>query len=277
MYLMPYDKKLVCPKETETVITNVGGEEVKAKIENGMPPSVAHRIRWYLRERGISQRELAERMGTISQGQISHCLLGRYTLTRERVDEICKALEITYEELMGEEIAEPMVNTCSDPETVEAEVNTCSEEIAEAAVEEVEETVEESEEESEEGKIDIYHEEFDEEVSATVNIAPMVEEEPTISQEMYVALCKQIEESLKRKSMADPYIRDGYFMRKEDTQSHPHQRLVDELKKAAETIIKNAESMIGTEKRLGDVMITIHLKQHEVPRINVDKDVYPEW
>lgn len=51
---------------------------------------------------------------------------------------------------------------------------------------------------------------------------------------------------------------------------------VEQLKTCAETIIKNAESIIGDEHYAGDMSVSIILKANEIPRIKVDKDIYPD-
>lgn len=52
--------------------------------------------------------------------------------------------------------------------------------------------------------------------------------------------------------------------------------LVNRLKECAETIIKNADSIIGKEKFVGGIIVSINLLPGEVPYVNVDKDIYPE-
>lgn len=52
--------------------------------------------------------------------------------------------------------------------------------------------------------------------------------------------------------------------------------LVNRLKECAETIIKNADSIIGKEKFVGGIKVSINLLPGEVPYVNVDKDIYPE-
>lgn len=54
-------------------------------------------------------------------------------------------------------------------------------------------------------------------------------------------------------------------------------RKVEALKKAAETIIRNAESIVGSENSLTDLTVTIYMRSGETPRINVDKDLNIEW
>lgn len=52
--------------------------------------------------------------------------------------------------------------------------------------------------------------------------------------------------------------------------------LVNRLRECAETIIKNADSIIGKEKFVGGIKVSINLIPGEVPYVNVDKDIYPE-
>lgn len=51
---------------------------------------------------------------------------------------------------------------------------------------------------------------------------------------------------------------------------------IEQLKACAETIIKNAESIIGDEHYAGDMSISIILKADAIPSIKVDKDIYPD-
>lgn len=52
--------------------------------------------------------------------------------------------------------------------------------------------------------------------------------------------------------------------------------LVNRLIECAETIIKNADSIVGKEKLVGGIKVSINLMPGEVPYVNVDKDIYPE-
>lgn len=51
---------------------------------------------------------------------------------------------------------------------------------------------------------------------------------------------------------------------------------IEQLKACAETIIKNAESIVGYEDYSGDMSISIILKADAIPSIKVDKDIYPD-
>ena len=55
-----------------------------------------------------------------------------------------------------------------------------------------------------------------------------------------------------------------------------NQEFIDNLKYAAESIIKNAESIVGTETYLDSVSVSIDLNWHEVPTVNVSRDFIPE-
>ena len=55
-----------------------------------------------------------------------------------------------------------------------------------------------------------------------------------------------------------------------------NQEMIDNLKHAAESLITNAESIIGTEKYLGPINISIDLNWREVPAITVSKEFAPE-
>jgi hypothetical protein len=52
---------------------------------------------------------------------------------------------------------------------------------------------------------------------------------------------------------------------------------ITNLKACAETIIRHAESIVGTEPFVKGLMVTIHLNPGEDPTINVDKDFSPEF
>lgn len=51
---------------------------------------------------------------------------------------------------------------------------------------------------------------------------------------------------------------------------------VSNLRACAECIIKNAESIVGTEKFQRGPRVTITLDISEAPNINIDKDIMPE-
>lgn len=59
-------------------------------------------------------------------------------------------------------------------------------------------------------------------------------------------------------------------MRKSDS------TLVEELKASAESIIKNADSIIGSEPYKRDIYVAITLKHDESPNISVEKNIVPE-
>ena len=61
---------------------------------------------------------------------------------------------------------------------------------------------------------------------------------------------------------------------KELKPQNPRQNVIDDLKRAANTIYDNAESIVGNVNGTGGLTVTIYLEPHEVPRINVDKDIY---
>lgn len=50
----------------------------------------------------------------------------------------------------------------------------------------------------------------------------------------------------------------------------------DDLIAAAKTILENAESMVGNERFQGDMTVTIYLNRDEIPRINIDRYIYPD-
>lgn len=55
---------------------------------------------------------------------------------------------------------------------------------------------------------------------------------------------------------------------------NPRQNVIDELKKAANTIYENAESIVGNVNGTGSLTVRIYLNPNEVPRVNVDYDIY---
>ena len=58
--------------------------------------------------------------------------------------------------------------------------------------------------------------------------------------------------------------------------SEGHEYYVHELRKAGETIIKNAKSMVGEEAGLCDIVVSIRLTPDNMTIINVDKNLYPD-
>lgn len=51
---------------------------------------------------------------------------------------------------------------------------------------------------------------------------------------------------------------------------------VEELKACAETIIKNAESIVGDEQYQGRISVSITLDPTERPNIRIDRDIFPD-
>ena len=51
---------------------------------------------------------------------------------------------------------------------------------------------------------------------------------------------------------------------------------VEQLKTCAETIIKNAESIVGDEQYQGRISVSIMLDPTERPNIRIDRDIYPD-
>lgn len=56
-----------------------------------------------------------------------------------------------------------------------------------------------------------------------------------------------------------------------------HDYYVQELRKAGETIIKNARSIVGEEPGLCDIVVSIRLTPDNLTIINVDKNLYPDY
>lgn len=58
--------------------------------------------------------------------------------------------------------------------------------------------------------------------------------------------------------------------------SEGHEYYVNELRKAGETIIKNARSLVGEEPGLCDMVVSIRLTPDNMTIINVDKNLYTD-
>ena len=52
--------------------------------------------------------------------------------------------------------------------------------------------------------------------------------------------------------------------------------IANDIKVCAESIITNAESIVGTEKYMTDLTVTIYITAGEPPRVNVDRNFMPE-
>lgn len=55
-----------------------------------------------------------------------------------------------------------------------------------------------------------------------------------------------------------------------------HERLIEDLKAAGQSIVDNAESIIGSERWLHQVRVMITLNPSEATMVNIDRDFYPE-
>lgn len=55
-----------------------------------------------------------------------------------------------------------------------------------------------------------------------------------------------------------------------------HQNWIEYLKACGQSIVDNAESIVGSEPYLSDVTVSIYLRPGEAPYINVDRTFYPE-
>ena len=51
---------------------------------------------------------------------------------------------------------------------------------------------------------------------------------------------------------------------------------IDYIRMAGESIAKNAESIVGDEELLQSVSVTILLRPHEAPGIDISRQFYPE-
>ena len=61
-----------------------------------------------------------------------------------------------------------------------------------------------------------------------------------------------------------------------ETKIYTHEKMVEVLKKCGQSIIENAESIVGHEPYLKGVRVTVNLNPSEATTINVDRDFYPE-
>ena len=55
-----------------------------------------------------------------------------------------------------------------------------------------------------------------------------------------------------------------------------HKEIIEIVKDVGQSIIDNAESIVGTEKYLSGLTIRININHSEIPTINIDRDFYPE-
>ena len=60
------------------------------------------------------------------------------------------------------------------------------------------------------------------------------------------------------------------------TEMRTREKLVEEIKACGESIINNAESIVGGEQYLTDLTVTIYINFNEVTRINIDRNFAPE-
>lgn len=51
---------------------------------------------------------------------------------------------------------------------------------------------------------------------------------------------------------------------------------IRQIRAVGETLIKNAESLVGSEKTIYGMHITVDMKDGRYPTMNVSKDIYPE-
>lgn len=57
---------------------------------------------------------------------------------------------------------------------------------------------------------------------------------------------------------------------------HKHQKWIDYMRMAGESIAKNAESIVGDEELLRSVSVTICLSPGEAPEIDISRQFLPE-
>lgn len=273
MRLIPWDKNLIdfgkSEKRTDEVVVKENGNMVDMYLNR--------RIRWYLREHGISQSKLAKDLG-ITPSTLCKILSGNSGLTEERLNDILRVLGCAYEELTGKKkVEEPVVGTV---------VNVA--EMYPAAAEEIVEKIEETQVAK--------NEDFADYMTGPIAVDEGVEEKEEVHkpdpEELYRIVKNQLEAEMESKlkvelekerkkiveevskATEETYVGSLAPCCKTEPKAHPHQRLIDELIRAAETIKNDAESIVGTENRLGGLTVTIYLDSREVPRINVDKDLY---
>jgi hypothetical protein len=61
-----------------------------------------------------------------------------------------------------------------------------------------------------------------------------------------------------------------------ETKIYTHEKMVEALKKCGQSIIENAESIVGHEQYVREIRVTVSLNPTEAATINVDRDFYPE-
>lgn len=54
------------------------------------------------------------------------------------------------------------------------------------------------------------------------------------------------------------------------------ERYISMVRSVGESIVKNTESIVGTEKYMSGIDINIHLDLGEIPQIDVRRSFYPE-
>ena len=58
--------------------------------------------------------------------------------------------------------------------------------------------------------------------------------------------------------------------------SNFHEKWIKHVKACGQSIIDNAESIVGTEQYLSDITVSFSISPHEFSQINVDRNFYPE-
>lgn len=59
-------------------------------------------------------------------------------------------------------------------------------------------------------------------------------------------------------------------------QIYIHDELVRKVREAGESLIKNAESIVGSEEYLTSLYISIDFSPNEIPTISINRDFIPE-
>lgn len=215
-----------------------------------------NKIRFGLQQKGVRQKDFAHILGLTETAyyKITH---GNLDLPLDILEKMCEYLELSVEELVGEYIEAVKV--------VDDQIGTPLEEDL-PWEDKVRETFEKTKEVIAEGNCEPIEDlskfmtPYEEEIASE----PVGEEEKI--EEKPVEPCEVKSFAYRGKEI--PPMTVNY------KPANSNQRRVDELRKAAETIINNAESIVGSEISAGNMSINIVFNIGEVPRIHVERDIY---
>lgn len=217
----------------------------KERIET----TLSKNIRAYLASKRLNQVEFSK-LVNCNRASLYAWLNEGCIPNKEHLDKVAEVMGVSVEELLGEETGVDATGRELLGETTG--VNT--------------DPIEVCREELHVGPIPI-----------DIPVAPAVDEMLLESQ-----ICKKADEPVEeREDSLDIAILRAELMEdlrkellRELKPQNPRQNVIDELKKAANTIYENAESIVGNEPHMSDITVSIIFRHGEVPRINVDKDIY---